>query len=451
MPIPNRTEAGHYHYHAYSYKDDTEAGPWVPSAPDALRLHMKFFSLREDLKQLAADGVANKVPNLALEDVGVQIDGDGSMYRTMALSFGSNDRWAPKVVLTGGIHSREWIASEVTYLIAEYLIKHYHTDPVGDYQKQLSDLINTRKIYIVPMLNPAGNAYSMTNPNGDIDWRKNRRPLPGDVATWANDLKHPPFENIAPNAVDKTVNYDVPKYVPKCRTPKNYRTVTIFTAVPMLGVDCNRNFNTSTWGMETYNNKGFCKNEGDPTSSLYFGPGRASEAETANLEALVVGLGKVAASVDYHCYGRFIILPTEVPVSRQHKYLGEALQMLIRRKDSPDIPPYKLGTAMDMYGYTAEGSVMGHLAEQRNSRAFTIELEPGLGTENASWQLPEDKIMSVFEENIRGALSLIATAGNNPRSFWGGFCGCGCSSPWASSVSKFLDWAVEGRGNQLPL
>jgi hypothetical protein len=212
-------------------------------------------------------------------------------------------------------------------------------------------------------------------------------------------------------------------------------------------VDCNRNFNTPNWGKETYTATAQNMQQGDPTALLYFGPRQASEVETSNLAGWVAGLGNVAASIDYHSHGQLIILPTEAPVSSQHRRLGEALQLLITWSGSP---PYDLGTAMQTVQYAALSSVMDSMAVHRNSRAFTVELDPGRNAGGNPFILPEAQIMRVFEKNIRGALTLIATAGNNPRSFWGGLCCC-CSSPWASSVSRFEDWDVVGRGNQLPV
>jgi hypothetical protein len=389
-------------------------------------------------------GLNNNVPNLQLLNVGAQIHADASIFRTKAVRFGSNAPGAPKIVLTGGIHAREWIAAEMAYLTAEYLIKNYSTAPVGQYQTELSNLINSRNIYIIPMLNPAGNSYSVRSANADSQyWRKNRKNLTYAPAFWQNALNHAPFTNVGLGAVATDVEYDVPEF-----GTANTRTQTIDTTAAVWGVDCNRNCNTPNWGHETVNSTGLNMQQGNPTLPSYFGTNFGSETEIQNLVAMLHGAGNVAASVDYHCYGELIIIPTESAVSEGHRRLGQALRLLIENNGSA---PYTLGTPMQTVHYHALSSVMDYMTHRHNSRAFTVEMDPDLSPPNpqAKFQLPEAQIMGVFEKNIRGVLSLLATAGSNPRSFWGGLCCC-CCSPWASSVTRFEAWDVDQRGNQLP-
>lgn len=71
-----------------------------------------------------------------------------------------------RVVFLGGHHAREWIAVDVPYLLAEYLLSEYGANP------QVTALVDNAEIWIVPMVNPDGHHYSVTSQRL---WRKNRR------------------------------------------------------------------------------------------------------------------------------------------------------------------------------------------------------------------------------------------------------------------------------------
>ena len=87
-------------------------------------------------------------------------------------------------------------------------------------------------------------------------------------------------------------------------------------------------------------------------------------------------------------------------------------------------------------------------AHTHTARAFVVSLAPA--SANPGFQLPENQIQTVFEKNIRGALALIASAGqastvSNTRN-WVGY----GHRTITSGESQFLNWNVFGRGNQLP-
>lgn len=175
--------------------------------------------------------------------------------------------------------------------------------------------------------------------------------------------------------------------------------------------------------------------EGNPAAECYFGTGANSENETANLEIMLNPLNNpIAASIDYHSYSRLIIIPTEEPVTAGHRKTGEAMQLLI---ESPGSNPYALGTPMETVGYNAVSSVMDYIANRYNGRSFTIELDPSRHA-GYGFDMPENRIMATFEKNIRGALTLIATANSDPTT-WSlksifSCCCCCCGSterPWA--------------------
>ena len=72
----------------------------------------------------------------------------------------------PDILFMGGIHAREWISVEVPFYLAKYLLDLYGTD------QTIKQLVDSREIWIVPLVNPDGLEYSRTY---DRNWRKNRR------------------------------------------------------------------------------------------------------------------------------------------------------------------------------------------------------------------------------------------------------------------------------------
>lgn len=81
------------------------------------------------------------------------------------------DENEPEVLYMGDHHARELMSVEIPLMFAQYLLQHYGTDPV------VTNYVNTREIFIIPIVNPDGLAYVQANHTGSSNnwWRKNRR------------------------------------------------------------------------------------------------------------------------------------------------------------------------------------------------------------------------------------------------------------------------------------
>ena len=481
MPPPIRSASAGYHFHVYDYHDSK---PFEPSRAQPQRGGLQFFSLVQDLNGLLQSG-QGRVPNIALtrypvpEDTEYPVaeDADTGQRDIMVLSFGDRGivAKAPAVVITGGIHAREWIAPEMAYLLAEYLIINYPPGSRGltRYQRAIRELVDSRRIHIIPMLNPNGNSYTVFSADPEARlWRKNRRVLPSSAGEWFKALmsgnppeSNPPFLNVREgNEPVPWASYEVPDYDPGKRIPpdvsRTYRTTVLPT--DQIGVDQNRNFATTAWGYECHANdsEGHADDpEGkllnaDPKSEAYFGPAAGSERETqsvtdflalAGRRALGLRSSKIATSVDYHSYAGVILYPGEADyagaVDPGYERLGQVLT---------DLSEYTLGTPLEKIGYNATGSVADYIAQQYHARAFTIELDPRK-SDQIGFQLPEDRIMRVFEKNILPALAAIEGAGSPLGGTSGGLNGRLGERAAQRVVAKFRGWGVNGRGNQLPV
>lgn len=452
---PDRTTADHYHYHVYDYEGSK---PWTLSpqlrAPDGPR----FYSLAQDLTGLLQTGGDNRVPNIHLQHIGGVAAEGGT---TMALSFGgpaspSDD--TPEVVITGGIHAREWVAAEMAYLLGEYLIKNHppNGDNLTPRQNALKALINSRRIHIIPMVNPSGNQYSVTSDDKDARlWRKNRRALPRYAKGWRKEIAdrsgwpHPPFEELRLNQGAYT--YDVPKYAPPHVPPGKAEFKSYLLETNATGVDLNRNFDTRAWGY----NCGPDFMNAYPSDRTYFGPSAGSEVETRNIMEYLALRQSLGTSIDYHSYGRYIVYPSEPgyrgDVDRNYRNLGEILKRLIAPAPNRQEDYYTLGSSLDLFEYDATGTLADYAATINHARAFTIELDPGGKKGTAGFLLNETEIQRVFEENLRGALGLIMAAGERSTLRTDRrFCCFGRRTTITSGESAFLKWKVYGRGNRLP-
>jgi hypothetical protein len=171
-----------------------------------------------------------------------------------------------EVLFMGNHHARELMSVDIPLRFAEHLLVNYGIDPT------ITNYINTREIYFVPMLNPDGHVYVENNHAGSSGtwWRKNR-----------------------------TVNADM-----------------------SIGVDLNRNYGFE-WG---YDNIG---SDPTPSSATYRGPSAFSEPETQAIRDFVNGR-EFTMWLSYHTYGELLLypwgyIPVHTPDHRYFKRLGELL------------------------------------------------------------------------------------------------------------------------------
>lgn len=455
---PVRADSRAFYYHAYTY---TGAKPFTRSDAISTARNEQFYSLVEDLTALQVYGAGKNVPNITLTSIGKSCEG----REMLMLSLGPSARAVdpPAVVITGGIHAREWIAAEFVYLLAEYLVMHYTAAPQNRYQRTIKEIIDSRQIHIIPMLNPDGNMHTVFGAEaGRRDWRKNRRPLPSTADKWVAELKvggvaNPPFKR--PRVLKGIAQYNVPDYDPVPRIPPAapvYQTRTLETK--QTGVDLNRNYATPAWGYDPeiiQNGENQGRQGWDPKRELYFGPSAGSEVETANVQVELANRATasgIAASIDYHSYGKFILYPSETfhaGLDPDYVKLGRALLDLVHSENQQD---YQLGSPSQLFGYDAPGSIIDHTAQQHRARAFTIELDPAFDDKKAKFELSKNLICAVFEKNIRGALAVLA-APRRPTLRAGVASKAGIKSKKkkiSQTTEKLLTWDVYHRGNQLP-
>jgi hypothetical protein len=150
----------------------------------------------------------------------------------------------PEILYMGMHHSNEVVTPEVIMFFLEYLLKNYNSHPL------ITDLVNSRQLWLVPMVNPDGYDYVLKN---HYLWRKNR-----------NRNNNPKVE--------------------EC-----------------FGVDINRNY-AYAWG---YDDRGSSPNK---CAFWYRGTAPFSEPESRNIRDLALAHHFVF-SMTYHSPGNRILFP----------------------------------------------------------------------------------------------------------------------------------------------
>ena len=158
-----------------------------------------------------------------------------------------SDEDEPEVLVMGGHHGNELPAVEIPMKFIEFLADNYGKNLT------VTRLVDSREIWVIPMVNPDGHEYSLEG----HEWRKNRRPIDLD----------------GDGTIDGT------------------------------GVDINRNYGYR-WGQET----GRDATSHDPTSRIYCGPAPFSENETLAVKKLVDS-HNFTVSMSFHTYGQIIYYP----------------------------------------------------------------------------------------------------------------------------------------------
>ena len=107
-------------------------------------------------------------------DIGRSYEG----RRIWAIKISDNvgtDEDEPEVFINALIHARERATNELALAIIGWL-----TDSYGDsdaFGQRVTDIVNSREIFIVPIVNPDGAEFDMQGGQWH-EWRKNRQPIP---------------------------------------------------------------------------------------------------------------------------------------------------------------------------------------------------------------------------------------------------------------------------------
>lgn len=299
-------------------------------------------------------------PSIAkVVDIGTS--GEGRVIRAVKISDQPHTADASEAdsLIVGGHHAREWISIEVPLRIAEYLVDHYDTPAIRD-------LVNSREIWVVPLLNPDGYTYSRSS-----------NPIEDTCGTLF-------------------------------RTPRCWRKNRRNLALGFHGVDLNRNYAFQF---------GAPLSSGDLWSQQYRGPNAFSEPETQALRQLITaheegrdvlgGAPRFSSVLSYHSYKQAILYPWSyspdgAPDKGRFDAIARQMRDLIYSVHGRN---YCVGSGRQCIGYTAGGEFTDWAYGEKGILGFTVELRPP--DDDPGFILPTNEIQPTFEENLPAALYLI--------------------------------------------
>ena len=283
---------------------------------------------------------------VSLSSIGKSSEGHDIWVAKISDDAGADE---PGVLFVGGHHAREHLTVEMTLYILHLLVDKYGSD------QTITDLVNSREIYIVFNLNPDGSEYDIATPNLYQNWQKNRQDNPG----WG-----------------------------------------------YIGADLNRNY-------------GYKWNNGDPSggppwSAYYRGASAFSAPETAALASFINGhaIGgkqQITTAISFHSYGEWILWPygytyDDVPAGMaqdDHDVFVAMAQAMASTNG------YGTRQLSDVY-YTSDGDMTDWAYGVHRIFAYTFELYPN--SENPGYYPPGGDIVAATSINKDAVLYIIGQA-----------------------------------------
>lgn len=264
----------------------------------------------------------------------------------------------PGVLFVGLHHAREHLTVEMNLYIIDLLTKNYGSDP------RITNIVNSREIFIVPNLNPDGGEYDIRNGRYAY-WRKNRQ-------------------------------------------PNNFLST---------GTDLNRNYGYK-WGC--------CGgSSSNPSSETYRGSAPFSAPETARLRDFINsrvknGKQQIKTAITFHTYSELILWPygytyTDVPADMTRDDHNVFVTMGRAMAQTNNYTPQQ---SSDLY--ITDGDMTDWAYGEHKIFAFTFEMYPR--TSNPGFYPPASVIPAQTSRN-REAVLYIAEKADCPYQVIGKSCG----------------------------
>jgi hypothetical protein len=334
----------HYRVSRLAPRDQAPTLPGGPAGPaDFPPADSGYHTYAEVTSETAA--IAQRYPSLVSRiSLGTSYEG----RQIWALKISDNvatDEAEPEVLFTANQHAREHLTVEMAMYLLNELTAMYATDP------QITSLVDSREIWIVPTMNPDGAEYDVATGSYAL-WRKNRQPTPGSTA---------------------------------------------------IGTDLNRN-----WGFAW----GCCGGSSAiPSSETFRGPAAFSAPETQLVRDFVTsrvigGKQQITAAIDFHTYSELVLWPygyttadTTPTLLADERNTFAALGQSMAATNG-----YTPEQASDLY--ITDGSIDDWLWAQHRIFSFTFEMYPR--TSNPGFYPPDEVIAGQTARNRAAVLQLLA-------------------------------------------
>jgi hypothetical protein len=356
-------------------------GAAVNDFPPSDSNYHNYTEMIAEINQIVADhpGIARRV------NYGTSYEGRA----LVALKISDNvatDENEPEVLYNAHQHAREHLTVEMALYLANMFTNEYGSNT------QVTNVVNSREIWILPDVNPDGGEYDIAT--GQYrSWRKNRQPNSGTSA---------------------------------------------------IGTDLNRN-----WGY----NWGCCGgSSGQPSSETYRGPSAFSAPETAAFRDFVLsrrigGVQQIKANIDFHTYSELVLWPygfttantapgLNADQERTFRTLG--VQMAATNNYTPE-------QSSDLY--ITDGDSLDWMWGNQGIFAYTFEMYPGPSGGGGFY--PPDEVIAAQTARNRAASLMLAEYADCPYrivGLEGTYCGTAGTTVYQDTFETATGWTTNPGG-----
>jgi carboxypeptidase T len=261
------------------------------------------------------------------------------------------DENEPEVLYNAHQHAREHLTVEMALYLLHEFIDRYGTDT------RITNIVNSREIWIVPDMNPDGGEYDIAT-GSYRSWRKNRQPNSGSSN---------------------------------------------------VGTDLNRNW-AFQWGC--------CGGSSGTTSSeTYRGPSAFSAPETQRLRdfvngRVVGGVQQIKANIDFHTYGQLVLWPYGYTTDNTAPTLNADARATFATIGQQMAASNGFTPQQSSDLYIADGTSIDWMWGQHRIFAYTLELYPT--SSGAGGFYPPDEVIVAQTSRNREASLLLAEYADCP-------------------------------------
>lgn len=257
----------------------------------------------------------------------------------------ATDEDEPEVLYNAHQHAREHLTVEMALYVMHLYLDNYGTD------QRITDIVNSRELWIVPDMNPDGGEYDIAT-GSYRSWRKNRQPNAGSSN---------------------------------------------------VGTDLNRN-----WGYQW----GCCGgSSGSTGSETYRGPSAFSSPEDQNLRnfvnsRVVGGVQQIKTNIDFHTYSKLVLWPYGYTTADTAANLNADAHSVFATLGTQMAATNGYTPEQSSELYIADGTSIDWMWGQYGIFAYTFEMYPGASGSGGGFYPPDEQIPAQTALNKESVLQI---------------------------------------------
>src|SRR5688572_25685284 len=349
--------------------------------PPADSAYHNYAEMTAELNQIVADH-----PTIArLQTNGNSYEGR-SLYALKISDNVATDESEPEVLYNAHQHAREHLTVEMALYLANMFTNDYGSD------SRVTNVVNTREIWILPDVNPDGGEYDIAT-GSYRSWRKNRQPNAGSSA---------------------------------------------------IGTDLNRN-----WGF----NWGCCGgSSGTPSSETYRGPSAFSAPETSVFRDFVLsrrtgGVQQIKTNIDFHTYSELVLWPFGYTTANTAPGLNADQERTFRLLGVAMANTNGFTPEQSSDLYITDGDSIDWMWGNQGIFAYTFELYPDEGSSQGFY--PPDEVIAAQTSRNRDASLILAEYADCPyriAGLEGTYCGTPGTTVYQDNFESATGWTTNPNG-----